>query len=112
MKNIKILILFYQLNEKIRTEFVNDENLTFDFLLFKSIELLKTKPNLKEIYHKKYSLIFADEFQDTNYLQYMFLKEIAISANSRKRPVFVVGDKKQAIMKFQGANPENIDLFS
>ncbi|MGB8219974.1 MAG: ATP-dependent helicase, partial [Methanoregula sp.] len=103
--------LFYQLNEKIRTEFVNDENLTFDFLLFKSIELLKTKPNLKEIYHKKYSLIFADEFQDTNYLQYMFLKEIAISANSRKRPVFVVGDKKQAIMKFQGANPENIEYL-
>ena len=103
--------LFYQLKKKIQTEFINDENLTFDFLLFKAIELLKMKPDLKEIYYKKYPLIFADEFQDTNYLQYMFLKEITTSVDSRKRPVFVVGDKKQAIMKFQGANPENIEYL-
>lgn len=104
-------VLFCDLNEKIQTQFVNDENLTFDHLLFKSIELLKTRPSIKDFYFKKYVLIFADEFQDTNYLQYWLFKEIATGANLEQRPVFVVGDKKQAIMKFQGANPENIEFL-
>jgi DNA helicase-2/ATP-dependent DNA helicase PcrA len=41
----------------------------------------------------------------------MFFKEIATGTNSEKKPVFVVGDKKQAIMKFQGANPKNIEFL-
>ena len=56
-------------------------------------------------------MILADEFQDTNFIQYCLFKELSINSKGEKRNVFVVGDKKQAIMRFQGANPENIDIL-
>ena len=69
---------------------------------------LREFPNLKDIIFTKYKYILADEFQDTNYIQYCLFKEICINSNMERTNVFVVGDKRQCIMKFQGANPENI----
>lgn len=103
--------VFNKLTTGYNEKFIDKENLDFDHLLFKSIELCKKNTTIKNLLFSKYPYILADEFQDTNQVQYLLFKEIAINSNSEKRPVFVVGDKKQSIMKFQGANPENIELL-
>ncbi|MCZ7385141.1 MAG: ATP-dependent helicase [Candidatus Methanoperedens sp.] len=101
--------IFEELRKQINQNFINKDRLDFDHLLFKVIELFKKNPNIKNLFFKKYILLFADEFQDTNYIQYLLFKEIATNLEGAKRNVFVMGDKKQAIMRFQGANPDNID---
>jgi len=77
-------------------------------MLHKSLKLLKNHSSIKNSFYNKYKFILADEFQDTNYIQYQLFKEISTNTNGERRTVFVVGDIKQAIMRFQGANPKNI----
>lgn len=103
--------VFNELRNRIWCTLITKEKLDFDHLLFHSIKLLKKFPIIKNYFFNKYIMILADEFQDTNHVQYLLFKEIATNSDGQKRNVFVVGDKKQAIMKFQGANPENIDLL-
>lgn len=103
--------IFNELRVSYNKKFIDKDNLDFDHLLFKSIELCKKNSTIKNYLFSKYKYILADEFQDTNHIQYLLFKEIASNSDGEKRPVFVVGDKKQSIMKFQGANPENIDLL-
>lgn len=99
---------YIELEFKIRNELINKNQLNFDHILYKSLELLNSFPQIKDMFFNKYQFILADEFQDTNYIQYSLFKEISVNSESIKRSVFVVGDEKQAIMKFQGANPKNI----
>ena len=103
--------LFSDLKTKLDEKFINKTNLNFDNLLFKSLELLAEYPPIRDAYYSKYEMIFVDEFQDTNFIQYTLFKKIAFKSESEKRIIFAVGDKKQAIMKFQGADPRNIDLL-
>jgi DNA helicase II / ATP-dependent DNA helicase PcrA len=103
--------LFSDLKKKIDEKFIDKDNLNFDNLLFKCIDLLTTIPQIQDAYYNKYEMIFADEFQDTNLIQYLLFKQLAYKTSSEKRIVFAVGDKRQAIMKFQGADPKNIDLL-
>jgi len=103
--------LFSDLKTKIDEKFISKEKLNFDNLLFKSLELLKAVPLIREAYFSKYEMHFVDEFQDTNLIQYLLFKQIAYKNSSEKRVIFAVGDKRQAIMKFQGADPRNIDLL-
>lgn len=101
-------LLFEELKEKIGKELIKKDELNFDYLLFKCLELLRNFPVIKDIIFDKYNFILADEFQDTNDIQYSLLKEIAIDSKTNKKPLFIVGDEKQSIMQFQGANPKNI----
>lgn len=103
--------LFSDLKTKLDEKFINKTNLNFDNLLFKSLELLTDYPQIRDAYYSKYEMIFVDEFQDTNFIQYSLFKKIAFKSETEKRIIFAVGDKKQAIMKFQGADPKNIDLL-
>ncbi len=103
--------IFIELRRRICSKLITKDKLDFDHLLFHTIDLLKKFPVIKNYFFNKYVMILADEFQDTNHVQYLLFKEIATNSDGLKRNVFVVGDKKQAIMKFQGANPENIDLL-
>lgn len=102
---------YKELKSKISSELNTSNQLNFDHILYKSIELLKSFPRIKNMLFNKYQVILADEFQDTNYIQYALFKEISINSNGVKKDIFVVGDKKQAIMKFQGANPKNIEYL-
>jgi superfamily I DNA/RNA helicase len=101
--------LFDELRNEIDTELINESKLNFDYLLFRCLDIFKRFPTIKDIFFLKYRYILADEFQDTNHVQYLLFKEISTDSKNKKRPVFVVGDKKQAIMRFQGANPKNIE---
>ena len=76
----------------------------FAGLLVKSYELLKNNQSLLEHYQKKFRHILVDEFQDTNRIQYQFIKIIHNQFNH----VFCVGDDDQSIYGWRGAKIENI----
>ena len=76
----------------------------FAGLLVKSYELLKNNQNLLDYYQKKFRHILVDEFQDTNRIQYQFIKIL----HTQNNHVFCVGDDDQSIYGWRGARVENI----
>ena len=76
----------------------------FAGLLVKSYELLKNNQSLLDYYQKKFRHILVDEFQDTNRIQYQFIKILYSQGNH----VFCVGDDDQSIYGWRGARIENI----
>lgn len=81
--------------------------LDFDDLIFHTVTLLKTCPDVLEYYQNKFHYVLVDEYQDTNHLQYLLT---ALLAGGRKN-LCVVGDDDQSIYRFRGANIENILSF-
>lgn len=79
----------------------------FDDLLFKTCTLLQQFPEALFKYQEKFRYILVDEFQDTNFAQYMILKQLA----ARYENICVVGDDAQSIYAFRGANIQNILNF-
>lgn len=79
----------------------------FDDLLYFTNMLLNNFPDLLVYYQQKYKYILVDEYQDTNYAQYLIVKRIA----SAYENICVVGDDAQSIYSFRGANIENILNF-
>ena len=76
----------------------------FAGLLVKSYGLLKNNQSLLEHYQNKFRHILVDEFQDTNRIQYQFIKILHNQTNH----VFCVGDDDQSIYGWRGAKIENI----
>lgn len=79
----------------------------FDDLLFKTCTLLQQFPEVLFKYQEKFRYILVDEFQDTNFAQYVILKQLA----ARFENICVVGDDAQSIYAFRGANIQNILNF-
>lgn len=79
----------------------------FDDLLFKTNILLRDHPDVLQKYQEKFKFILVDEYQDTNYAQYLIVKKLA----ARFENVCVVGDDAQSIYSFRGANIQNILNF-
>ncbi|WP_025733320.1 DNA helicase II [Carnimonas nigrificans] len=79
----------------------------FGELLLRSLELLRDNPALLEHYRERFGHILVDEFQDTNTLQYLWLK---LLAGERAR-LTVVGDDDQSIYGWRGAKVENLERF-
>ena len=79
----------------------------FDDLLLKTNELLKKSPEALLKYQDKFKYILVDEYQDTNYSQYLIVKALA----DRHENLCVVGDDSQSIYSFRGANIDNILNF-
>ncbi|MEJ2114510.1 MAG: DNA helicase II, partial [Gammaproteobacteria bacterium] len=79
----------------------------FAELLLRSLELLKQCPDILAHYQTKFRHILVDEFQDTNSIQYQWLKLLAGEQN----PIFAVGDDDQSIYGWRGARIENIQSF-
>ena len=76
----------------------------FDDLLFKMNVLLRDFPEVLYKYQQQFKYILVDEYQDTNYSQYLIVKKLA--ANNEN--ICVVGDDAQSIYAFRGANIKNI----
>jgi len=76
----------------------------FSELLLRCYELLQRNAQLREHYQERFRHILVDEFQDTNPLQYRWLKLLAGKSNS----LFAVGDDDQSIYAFRGANVGNM----
>lgn len=79
----------------------------FDDLLFKTNVLLKEHPETLYKYQNKFKHILVDEYQDTNFSQYLIVKRLA----SIHQNITVVGDDAQSIYAFRGANIQNILNF-
>jgi DNA helicase-2/ATP-dependent DNA helicase PcrA len=79
----------------------------FPELLLRSYELLQRNESLRAHYQSRFRHILVDEFQDTNRLQYRWLKLLAGTDNA----IFGVGDDDQSIYAFRGANVGNMADF-
>lgn len=79
----------------------------FDDLLFKTNILLRDFPDVLNFYQHRFRYILVDEYQDTNYSQYLIVKKLAALYEN----ICVVGDDAQSIYAFRGANIENILNF-
>jgi DNA helicase-2/ATP-dependent DNA helicase PcrA len=79
----------------------------FDDLLFNMNILLRDFPDVLYKYQQKFHYILVDEYQDTNFAQYLIIKKLA--ANNEN--ICVVGDDAQSIYAFRGANIQNILNF-
>ena len=79
----------------------------FDDLLLKTNELLNKSPEVLSKYQDKFRYILVDEYQDTNYSQYLIIKALS----DRHQNLCVVGDDSQSIYSFRGANIDNILNF-
>lgn len=77
-----------------------------DDLLLLPLRLLREFGEVKAYYHDLFTYILVDEYQDTNPIQYQFLRELAPPAS-----LFVVGDDAQAIYGFRGSDITNILHF-
>lgn len=85
----------------------NDNVVDFGELMLSCYELFKNHEQILSLYSDRFKHILVDEFQDTNELQYKWLKMLA----SKHKSIFAVGDDDQSIFGFRGAKPENINLL-
>ncbi len=76
----------------------------FDDLLIKPIELFELFPLVKEFYQDRFRYVLVDEYQDTNFAQYIALRLLA----GRHKNICVVGDDDQSIYRWRGAEIRNI----
>ena len=102
------LLTFYQAYE----QQCNKEGVVdFPELMLRSYELLSRNEVLRDHYRERFSHILVDEFQDTNRLQYKWLKLLAGVGTKNEAAVFVVGDDDQSIYAFRGADTGNMKDF-
>ncbi len=79
----------------------------FSELLLRALDLWRDKPGLLEHYQRRFRHVLVDEFQDTNAVQYAWLRFLAKGGES----LMVVGDDDQSIYGWRGAKIENIQQF-
>ncbi|MDH5552962.1 MAG: UvrD-helicase domain-containing protein, partial [Nitrosomonas sp.] len=99
---------FYQAYEQ---QCNKDGIVDFPELLLRCYELLLRNEVLCNHYRERFAHILVDEFQDTNRLQYKWLKLLANAGSRATAAVFVVGDDDQSIYAFRGANTGNMQEF-
>jgi DNA helicase-2/ATP-dependent DNA helicase PcrA len=79
----------------------------FDDLLLQTNVLFRNHPDVLQKYQQAFSYILVDEYQDTNFAQYLIVKKLA----ELHERICVVGDDAQSIYSFRGANIDNILKF-
>jgi DNA helicase-2/ATP-dependent DNA helicase PcrA len=83
----------------------------FAELMLRTYELLRDNDPLREHYQRRFGHVLVDEFQDTNKLQYAWLKMFAPPGHEPPQGVFAVGDDDQSIYAFRGARVGNMVDF-
>ena len=102
--HIKVTSQVYNVYERV----CNQENsVDFSELLLRTVELLENNQEIRELQHRRFKEILVDEFQDTNAIQYRFLRLIA----GPDSHVLVVGDDDQSIYGWRGADVSNMRKF-
>lgn len=85
----------------------SSDAMDFDDILCNTVKLFEQAPDVLELYQRQFKYIMVDEYQDTNRVQYKFVKMLA----EKHGNICVVGDDDQSIYKFRGATIENILSF-
>src|SRR5690554_3490495 len=96
----KLVEIYYEYNLRLFKAAAMD----FDDLLYKTNVLLRDFPEVLHKYQHKFKYIMVDEYQDTNFSQYLIVKQLA----ALNENLCVVGDDAQSIYGFRGANIQNI----
>lgn len=114
--------LVKEISQEIRSDYQQAGILTFDDLIVKTRNLLRDHLDVRRLLKEKYDALFIDEFQDTDPVQgemMLFLAEEKQSSATRwqdvkleKGKLFVVGDPKQSIYRFRGADITAYTLFT
>ena len=94
----------YQLYTKKMLEY---NAVDFDDIIMRTVELLQNEADVREYYQRKFEYVLVDEYQDTNYAQFVLTSLLS----DGKRNIMVVGDDDQSIYRFRGATIENILNF-
>lgn len=81
--------------------------LDFEDMIVLTLELFRKYPEVLEKYQNWFTYIMIDEYQDTNYAQYLLAKLLA----EKYHNIFAVGDPDQAIYSWRGAEPYNVRRF-
>lgn len=81
--------------------------LDFEDLIGLTVKIFKEYPAVLQSYRDRFKYVMIDEYQDTNYAQFVWAKLLA----GENGNVFVVGDPDQSIYSWRGAEPYNIDRF-
>ncbi|MBO7492857.1 MAG: UvrD-helicase domain-containing protein [Bacteroidales bacterium] len=95
--------IFFKYNDRLHKSNAMD----FDDLLYYMNVLLRDSPEALFKYQNRFQFILVDEYQDTNYAQYLIIKRLA----SLNQNICVVGDDSQSIYGFRGADIQNILNF-
>lgn len=93
-----------ELYQLYQDELKKNNALDFDDLIFKTVDLLRTSPDVREYYQERFKYVMVDEYQDTNTAQFQLISLLA----GKYKNLCVVGDDDQSIYKFRGANISNI----
>ncbi len=97
--------------EKVRQAYIEKKKSTnsmdFDDLLSLTVKLLEERPDVLELYQKKFRHILVDEYQDTNSIQGRMIDLLAGESNS----LMAVGDDAQSIYSWRGADMDHILSF-
>ncbi|MBU8543612.1 MULTISPECIES: ATP-dependent helicase [Roseomonadaceae] len=83
----------------------------FGDLLLHVTEILRTRADILAEYHRSFRYILVDEYQDTNLVQYLWLRLLAQNEDPNQRNICCVGDDDQSIYSWRGAEIENILRF-
>ena len=104
-QNALVIELAVKCRNAYRQCFDNQE-ITNDMLLAKARDLVVNDADARAAFAKKYRTIYVDEFQDTDHVQTELLFALCSDENGKLRPgsIFVVGDPKQSIYRFRGAD--------
>lgn len=102
-RKMQIARVYTEYQEKLK----QSNALDFDDLLYKTVELFQFHPEILDNYQERFRYIMVDEYQDTNHIQFLLIKQLA----AKYRNLCVVGDDDQSIYKFRGANIYNILNF-
>ncbi|MGL1920523.1 MAG: UvrD-helicase domain-containing protein [Hyphomicrobiales bacterium] len=83
----------------------------FGDMLIECLRLFQENPDILKIYQERFKYILIDEYQDTNVVQYLWLRLLAGNGKDRPQNVCCVGDDDQSIYGWRGAEVENILRF-
>ncbi len=98
------IVRIYTLYQK---KLMENNAVDFDDIIMKTVELLESDEEVREYYQRKFRYVLVDEYQDTNYAQFVLTKLLS----DKYRNIMVVGDDDQSIYRFRGATVENILNF-
>ena len=96
-----------QIYAEYRKELLRANALDFDDLLLEAVRLLKSAPEVRDYYNRRFQYILVDEYQDTNRPQYELMRMLA----GTRHNVCAVGDEDQSIYSWRGADIRNILEF-
>ena len=98
------LYQFYDVYKLYQARMKASNAMDFDDMLLEVLKLMREFPEVRNKIQQQYRYILVDEYQDTNHVQYLLVKELAEPQNN----ICVVGDDSQSIYSFRGADINNI----